>query len=297
MGGGGGGKTVYKDPGMSQEQKDLIKLQTDQLKKEIAENDLKKAQEAKAAANKLEAYKGGLNKYYENLQSQLQRGTIDYTGASQQLTDYLAAGGIERPKTGLFNKLQNQYNELSDTRANTSVNRAYQTLLGRAPTAEELSLGVSNLTGGLEGYSYDDLKDDIVNSKEYQDEYNRSYLENYYDSTYGQQTRDAEGKRTGERTFDFSDAYMPSFDKGLQGTTGITTPEFGSFTGTVAELEEYQQSIRQARSFMYNAGLTNLQGDIDKELTKMKTKSAEKTAAITGNLGLYSNLVAGFFNN
>ena len=295
--GGGGGYKAPKPRGLSDEEKELIKLQTERERREIEEADKAKAQAAQAAKNKKQAYKSGLGSYYDNLQSQIERGTLDYAGASQQLTDYLAKGGIERPKSNLFNKLQTSYNTLSDTRANTSVNRAYQTLLGRAPTAEELSLGVSNLTGGLENYSYDDLKDDIVNSKEYQDEYNRSYLENYYDSYYGEQTRDAEGNRTGERTFDFSDAYMPSFDEGLEGATGITTPTFGTFTGQISEIEEYQQSIRQARSFMYNAGLTNLQGDIDKELTKMKTQSAERVAGITGNFGMMSNLVAGFFNS
>ena len=190
-------------------------------------------------------------------------------------------------------------NELIDAvtpiRAEASVNRAYSTLLGRDPTAEELSLAVTNLTGGIENYAYEDLKDDIVNSKEYKDEFNQSYLENYYDAYYGEQTRDEEGNRTGLRTLKFDEAFMPSYDGDLSGDTGVTMPTFGDFTGNVAQLEEYTQSMRQARSFAYNAGLTNLQGNIDKELTKMKVESAERQKAIGGFYQLASSVGQGLF--
>ena len=145
------------------------------------------------------------------------------------------------------------------------------------------------MTGGQEGYDYNTLKDDIINSKEYQDEYNKSYLENYYDTTYGESDDD------GNRTFDFSDVYMPTLDSGIQGSTGITLPDFGQFTGSVEEIKEYQQSIRAARSFAYNAGLTNLQGDIDKELTKMKTESKERVTRITGEYGVATAAMQNFF--
>lgn len=296
MGNKSSNKTTYEDKGISNEERRLYELQIEAEKAKQKEAKQANKAAARVEANRKSSYKEGLNPFYENLQSQLQRGTLDYSGASQQLTDYLAAGNITKRPQELFNNLQSSYNKLSDTRASTSVNRAYQTLLGRAPTAEEMAAGTSNLTGGLEGYSYDDLKDDIVNSKEYQDEYNRSYLDNYYDTTYGQQTRDEEGKRTGERTFDFSDAYMPKLDEGIAKSAGVETPSFGSFTGTVAELEEYQQGIRQARSFAYNAGLTNLQGDIDKEITKLKTGSAERIAGIQAESNILSGLTQGFFN-
>jgi len=54
----------------------------------------------------------------------------------------------------------------------------------------------------------------------------------------------------------------------------------GSFTGTVGEIEEYVQGIRSTREYAFNAGLTSLQGDIDKELQNIKKDSAREVARI-----------------
>lgn len=293
-GGGGGGKTVYKAPDPDPAVSEFYKMQTAILKENQelarAERDRIQESEARRRQNGLD----GLGGYFDTLSGQFERGNISANTFTQQMIDYGAKYDIN-----IDNEYIERGNKLIDAvtpiRAEASATRAYTNLLGRDPTAEELSLAVSNLTGGIENYSYEDLKDDIINSKEYKDEFNQSYLENYYDSYYGEQTRDEEGNRTGLRTLKFDEAFMPSYDGDLSGDTGVTMPTFGDFTGNVAQLEEYTQSMRQARSFAYNAGLTNLQGNIDKELTKMKTESAEKQKEIGGFYGLAASVGQGMF--
>jgi hypothetical protein len=77
--------------------------------------------------------------------------------------------------------------------------------------------------------------------------------------------------------------------------TGIATPNFGdSFQGTPAELEEAQQNIRDSRQFLYSAGLTNLQGEIDKETQKLKTEGSKELAKIQSQGSIYNSLVGSF---
>ena len=222
---------------------------------------------------------------------------MDNSNTKSTLEGYIAEVTILERPTDRFTGLSTEYGTVADERAVNSANRAYQTLLGRAPTAEELELATQNLTGGIENYTYDALKADILDSEEYQKKYNDNYLDNYYDTYFGEQERDEEGNLTGERTFDFSTEFMPAYEGALGADTGITMPTYGSFTGNPAELEEYQQSIRQTRSFMYNAGLTNLQGNIDKELTKMKNESAERQKSIGGEIGIAQSAMASFFTS
>jgi len=293
--GGGSYKSVYKERELTPEERRSIEL--DNI---IKKQNIKRAKEEKAAqdaadAIRLSSYTEGLNPYYETLLSQLERGVIDENTATANLQGYIAEAGIDERPNALFTGLSSTATELSDSRAISSANRAYQTLLGRAPTPEELELATANLTGGIENYTYDALKADILDSEEYQKKYNDNYLDNYYDSYFGEQERDEEGNLTGKRTFDFSTEFMPAYEGALDVDTGITMPTFGSFTGDPAELEEYQQSIRQARSFMYNAGLTNLQGNIDKELTKMKNESAERQKRISGEFGIAQSAISNFF--
>ena len=292
---GGSFKSVYKEREKTPEER-----RADKLDLKIKKTNFQRAEEeleaqAAAAATRLDSYTEGLNPYYETLLSQLERGVIDENTATSNLQGYIAEGGIDERPNDLFTGLSTTATDLSGSRAINSANRAYQTLLGRAPTPEELELATANLTGGIENYTYDALKSDILDSEEYQKKYNDNYLDNYYDSYFGEQERDEEGNLTGKRTFDFSTEFMPAYEGALDVDTGITMPTFESFTGNPAELEEYQQSIRQARSFMYNAGLTNLQGNIDKELTKMKNESAERQKRIAGEFGVAQSAMSNFF--
>ena len=71
---------------------------------------------------------------------------------------------------------------------------------------------------------------------------------------------------------------------------------FGDAEGmTVAEIEENLQGVRDTRNFLYNAGLTNLQGEIDTNITKLKTESQERIADMTSAATVTSSLLGGFF--
>jgi hypothetical protein len=89
---------------------------------------------------------------------------------------------------------------------------------------------------------------------------------------------------------------LPSYGGNLADRTKITTPDFGEgFTGTPAELEAQQQNVRDTRQYLYSAGLTNLQGEIDKETQSLKNEGTKQVAKIGAAGSLYSNLVSGFW--
>jgi hypothetical protein len=175
------------------------------------------------------------------------------------------------------------------------MSAAYEELLGRQATAEELSKGQERFQQGYYG-SMEDFKGSLTKSQEYQKKFNQSYLDNYYDTMYGKQSVDEKGDKTGERTFKFDSKLLPSYGGNLADRTKITTPDFGeSFKGTPAELEAQQQNVRDTRQYLYSAGLTNLQGEIDKETQSLKNEGSKQVAKIGAASNLYSNLVSGFW--
>ena len=142
-----------------------------------------------------------------------------------------------------------------------------------------------------------DLRDSLAKSPEYQDKFNQSYLDNYYDTMYGKQATDSTGKRTGQRTFKFDKTLLPSYAEATKNRAGVATPNFAdAFTGTPAEIEEQQQNVRDTRKYLYSAGLTNLQGEIDKETQKLKNEGSKEVAKIGATSNIYSNLVSGFWS-
>jgi len=141
-----------------------------------------------------------------------------------------------------------------------------------------------------------DLKDSLVKSTEYQDKFNQSYLDNYYDTMFGKQSVDAAGKKTGQRSFTFDKSLLPTY-KGtdLEGRAQIKTPEFADkFTGTPAEIESQLQNVRDTRQYLYSAGLTNLQGEIDKETQKLKNEGAKELQKVKAQGDIYQSLVGSF---
>jgi hypothetical protein len=78
--------------------------------------------------------------------------------------------------------------------------------------------------------------------------------------------------------------------------TKVATPDFQSeITGTPIELQEQVQNIRDTRQYLFSAGLTNLQGEIDKETQKLKNEGTKEVSKIAAAGSLYSNLVSGFW--
>jgi len=313
-----------------QQKEDRLQAQADKEKAESAAKDLTRR---KSGAS-------GLGDLYDRTSSQLQSGLISFQGAQDKLQSYidkydLTAGftpetrdtGIEDdPDTEIdesketftfdpgyadstkgagqyLTNLQNMYQGeggLLDKQRTSGIKLAYQDLLGREATEDELSGAMSNLQlqsyggAGIQG-----LRDSIKSSSEYTKKFNDNYLDNYYDVQYGDQTTDEEGNKTGKRIFNFDATLLPSYSGDLADktnvniTTGEQFADYFSEGRTIAELESQQQNIRDTRKFLFSAGLTNLQGDIDKETQKIKNQGAKDIAKIDQGTEMYK-LLGGF---
>lgn len=252
----------------------------------------RREREAKESA-RIAAGQAGYTGLVSTTQKQLQTGLLDYGTAQTQLRDYASKYDLSAETD--INRLTEDYLTALPTKRATGVSAAYEELLGRQATAEEVGKAQERFTQGYYG-SMEDFKDSLSKSQEYQKKFNQNYLDNYYDTTFGKQSIDEKGERTGQRTFKFDPKLLPSYGGNLADRTKITTPDFGdSFTGTPAELEAQQQNVRDTRQYLYSAGLTNLQGEIDKETQSLKNEGTKQVAKISAAGSLYSNLVSGFW--
>ena len=87
-----------------------------------------------------------------------------------------------------------------------------------------------------------------------------------------------------------------SFSKKARRRAGLKPIDDYTFTGTIAEIEDFQQQRRDERKYLYNSGLTSLQGDIDKSLQRIKDQGRERLAVIQGQYGMVQGLAAGLFS-
>ena len=296
--GGGGTRVEYKSPEIPKDDSFEKYLQYQQQKETLAEQ--RAATEKAEAAAKEQARKasgqagyGGLR---SGIESQLRQGLITYGDATGQLRDYAAKYDLTPPESEVADLTKIYTQELLPGRRATGVSAAYEELLGRQATEEEKGKALERFQQGYYT-SVQDLKDSLTKSTEYQDKFNQSYLDNYYDTMFGKQGVDEKGKKTGQRTFKFDSNLLPKYAEGFADRTKIATPDFGeSFTGTPAEIEEQQQNIRDTRKYLYSAGLTNLQGEIDKETQKLKNEGSKEVAKISRDASIYGNLVSGFWS-
>jgi len=294
--GGGGTRVEYKSPQIPKDDSFEKYLQYQQQRESIAEQ--RAAQEKAEAAAKEEARKAagqaGFAGLRSGVESQLRQGLISYTDATGQLRDYAARYDLTPPETDVAGLTELYTKELLPGRRATGVEAAYEELLGRSATEEEKSKALERFNQGY--YStVQDLKDSLVKGSEYQDKFNQSYLDNYYDTMFGKQTLTAEGKKTGQRTFNFDANLLPSYAEATKARAGVVTPDFKSqFIGTPAEIEEQLQNVRDTRKYLYSAGLTNIQGEIDKETQKLKYEGSREIARITKEGDIYGQLVGAF---
>jgi hypothetical protein len=290
----GGTKVTYNPPPpdntfskyleYQQEREKTLDTRAEQEKAEA------KAEEAARKASGAAGYAG----LKTTTEQQLAQGLVGYESAANQLRDYASRYGLTPPEQDI-SELTQQYTAALPGKRATGMSAAYEELLGRPATAEELSKGQERFQQGYYG-SMEDFKGSLTKSQEYQKKFNQSYLDNYYDTMFGKQTVDEKGDKTGQRTFKFDPKLLPSYGGNLADRTKITTPDFGEgFTGTPAELEAQQQNIRDTRQYLYSAGLTNLQGEIDKETQSLKNEGTKQVAKIGAAGNLYSNLVSGFW--
>ena len=334
-----GSKTVYNPPKIEKDDsfEKYLEYQKAKEDKLQAQADKEKADAALKELTRRQSGASGLTDLYDRTASQLQSGLISFQGAQDKLQSYidkydLTSGftpqdtGIEDdPNTDIdeskttfdpgytdptkgpqqyLTNLQNMYQGeggLLDKQRTSGIKLAYQDLLGREATEDEISGAMSNLQlqsyggAGIQG-----LRDSIKSSQEYTKKFNDNYLDNYYDTMYGEQTTDAEGNKTKKRIFNFDASLLPSYSGDLAGKTNVnitTGEQFADYFKegrTIAELESQQQNIRDTRKFLFSAGLTNLQGDIDKETQKIKNQGAKDIARIQADSGLY-NLISSAF--
>lgn len=292
-GGGGGGTTVtYQQPDTSKSDK-LIEQQNELLKMQIEDEKAeKKAEKEAAAAAKAEAL-ASFDPYKTMIQSQVGSGLLSYKEGAALLEDYVAEYKLS-PQTKAYQALSDYYQkEIQPKQLKSQITAAYKQYTGAAPTEAELAEAQTGFSDQVYK-SIDDLKDVLKQSDYYQDKFNKSYLDNYYETMYGKAKKDA---TTGEKAYDFNfdKSLMPTYAGDLAEETGVTLPTFKeSFTGTAAEIDQNIKAIQDNKKFIYSAGLTNLQGNIDKETQKLKNEGAAEVAKISKESNIYTSLIGAF---
>ena len=299
MSGGGGGTTI-EAPKPDPEQSAYYAY--------MRQHQQRLDQQAEAAAEEekqqLAAVKStgiaGYNTYKQNLLNQFGSGLLNQEQVSQGFKDYedrykLGTGYTQQD----LNSFVDSASQAQAGKTRLLAGQTYKDILGRQATEAELqSFGDLYKTGQ---YKLSDLVGTIKSGSEYQNKFNDNYLSSYYDTMYGKQgtTTDEQGQtiKTGKRTFTYDPSLDPTFSGDIGKVTGIS-PAIAqtSFTGTPAEIEEFQQAQRQKRDFMYNAGLTNLQGEIDKNVQKIKNEGTREQQRIASTTQVLSNLTQGFWS-
>lgn len=270
----------------------LKKFQLKQLKQEkkLAAQE-KAAKEQKEAEEKQSAI-AAFSPFQETIKKQLSSGLLSYQEAQAELQDYAAKYNIG-PQAGALQGLTDYYlTDIQPGQQKSQIETAFSELLGKAPSEEELAKAQKGFASGYYK-SIGDLKDTLKMGDEYQEKYNKSYLDNYYETMFGKAKKDEAGTKS--YTFKFDKSLMPTYAGDLATGTGVNLPEFqGSFTGTAGEIEANLDSIKETKKYIYSAGLTNLQGAIDKETQKLKNEGAKEVAKIQKEGSLYGSLIGSF---
>jgi hypothetical protein len=256
---------------------------------------LQKEQEAAARESaRQQSAVAGYEPLKQSVESQLRGGLINFQQAQDYLRDYTTKYEMTGKEGDVGQFAQLYQTEIAPKRFGTGMEAAYEEILGRKATEEEKTAGLERFKGGYY-QTVTDLKESLYKGQEYQTKFNRSYLDSYYDTMFGKEQVDTEGKKTGKRTFNFDKNLLPNYAGDLKGGTKVELPAFGEgFTGTPAEIEQQLQNIRDSRQFLYSAGLTNLQGEIDKETQKLKNEGAKEVQKIAAQGDIYKSLVGAF---
>jgi hypothetical protein len=291
----GGTKVNYNPPVIPKDDTFEKYLAYQQQKESAAEARVAKEKEDQRLADEARKASGsaGYAGLRTGIEGQLRQGLINYQDATQQLRDYATKYDMTPPEADVSQLTDIYTKELLPGRRITGVGAAYEEILGRQATADEQSKAMERFNQGYYT-SNEDLRNSLYKSTEYNDKFNQSYLDNYYDTMFGKQTTDTAGKKTGQRTFKFSSNLLPQMPEGTTARTGVVTPQFSDFTGTPSEIEEQQQNVRDTRQYLYSAGLTNLQGEIDKETQKLKNEGSKELAKIQSQGSIYNSLVGSF---
>ena len=184
-------------------------------------------------------------------------------------------------------------------RFSAGVEKAYRDLLGREANPDELTQAMTDFDNALVT-SAGDFRDQLKQSEAYTKKFNDNYMDNYYDTMYASSPADrtdSEGKVSKKRKYTFDSSVLPGFDaESLSERTGITLPDYEKYFSearSVAELEDQRQGIAQTRDFIYQSGITSLQGEIEKENNRIKIQGQKDIAKINQGTSMY-NLLSGF---
>ena len=293
---GGGGPTYNAPP--VQKDDSFEKYLAYQQQKERSDEEriaTEKAETKAEAAARKAAGAAGYAGLRTGVESQMRQGLLGYETATQQLRDYASKYELTPPETDIASLTDVYTKELLPGRRQTGIKAAYEETLGRQATEDELAKATERFNQGYYTTNQD-LASSLTKGEEYQKKFNNSYLDNYYDTMFGKQTTDAAGNRTGQRAFKFDKNLLPTYGGDLASKTKITTPDFGSaFVGTPAEIEDQQQNIKDTRQYLYSAGLTNLQGEIDSNTQKIKNEGLKEQQKIQSFGNVASSLVSGFW--
>jgi len=292
---GGGPKITYEAPKIEKDKSFEKYLEYQIERDKRAEDRAQQARDDEAERTRIRNEQGaaGYGSYADNIQSQLNAGLISFNDAQTRLENYRAK--YDMPVGDRASAITQSYlQDVLPGRRDTGITAAYEEILGRAATPEERQKAADRFA---QGYYTDikDLRDSLTKGSEYQDKFNKSYLDNYYDTMFGKQDKTAEGKLTGIRSFKFDKNLLPTYGGDLADRTKVSLPDFqDQFKGTPAEIEAQLQNVRDSRQFLYSAGLTNLQGEINKETTKLKSEGQKELQKIKGQGDLYKSLVGTF---
>lgn len=296
--GGGGTRVEYKSPEIPRDNTfaEYLKYQQEREARAEQRADTEKAEQKAAAEARKSSGAAAYSGMRSGIESQLRQGLISYNDATSQLRDYASKYDLSPPEQDVAGLTDIYTKELLPGRRATGITSAYKEVLGREAKEEEKTEALERFNQGY--YStVQDLRDSLAKGQEYQDKFNNSYLDNYYDTMYGKQATDAAGKKTGQRTFKFDKNLLPSYADTTKARAGVQLPNFAdTFTGTPSEIEENLQNVRDTRKYLYSAGLTNLQGEIDKETQKLKNEGSKEVAKINSFGSVASNLVSGFWS-
>ena len=297
--GGGGGTTVnYTPPQIPKDDTfaQYLQYQKDRETRADERAATEKKERDDAAATRKASGAAAYSGLRSGVEAQLRQGLISYNDATSQLRDYASKYDLSPPEQDVAGLTDIYTKELLPGRRATGITSAYKEILGREAKEEEKTEALERFNQGY--YStVQDLRDSLAKGQEYQDKFNNSYLDNYYDTMYGKQATDAAGKKTGQRTFKFDKNLLPTYADATKARAGVQLPNFAdSFTGTPSEIEESLQNVRDTRKYLYSAGLTNLQGEIDKETQKLKNEGSKEVAKINSFGSVASNLVSGFWS-
>jgi len=289
---GGGGTTVSYQQPKDPYGDELKKYQLEQLKAAEKTAAEEKAAKTAADAEKKLAAQQGFTPFKQTIQQQLSKGLLSYQEAQAELKDYASKYDIG-PQPGALQELTDYYlTNIQPGQQKSQIESAYQEYFGKGPTTEQLEKAQKSFQSGYYK-SVGDLKETLKASDEYQEKFNKSYLDNYYETMFGKAQKDDKGVK--KYQFKLQESFLPKYAGNLAKETGVTIPEFQKeFTGTAGEIEANLDAIKETKAFIYQSGLSNLQGQIDKEVQTLKNEGIEKVTKLQQAGNQYTALIGSF---